>query len=95
MSMHRSAAPARPLSRLLALWLVVLIALPFTAPFQTLDLGAASSEAGVDAAADKYLKLPAGMLVVPPRAAGVAGFDVRPFSCGSDYYRILPTVLRL
>jgi hypothetical protein len=84
------------LDRLLAVWLVVLIALPFTAPFQTFDLGGVPSEAGVDQTAAKDVTLAAAVLVVSDGAPPLARFDVvRTFACGPDYYRILPTVLRL
>jgi hypothetical protein len=44
--------PARRLSRLIALWLTVLIASPFTAPFATCDLNTVTFDVAVDAVGD-------------------------------------------
>ena len=94
--MRLTPARTRILDRLLAVWLVVLIALPFTAPFQTFDLGATSSEAAIDGSPAKDVTLAASSAFVPASPSPRARSEVvRTFSGGSDYYRILPTVLRL
>jgi hypothetical protein len=90
------ARTTRLLNRLLGVWLVVLITLPFTAPFQTFELGAPSSEAAIDVSPAKDVTLAASSAFVPASPSLVARFDVvRRFSGRSDYYRLLPTVLRV
>ena len=94
--MRLSTSRPRILNRLVAVWLVVVITLPFTAPFQTFAFGAASSEAAIDASPVKDVALGASLVFVPASPSLLARFDViRPFSGGSDHYRILPTVLRV
>jgi len=92
--MRLTTPRGRTLSRLVAVWLV-LIALHFTVPFQTFVLGATSCEAAN--AAVKDITLAASLVFVPPSPSSpLARLDVgRAFPGVSHHYRILPTVLRL
>jgi len=83
------------LYRLVAVWIVTLIVLPFTAPFKTFDLGIATVEAGVDGSLAKPVPVPV-TLAAPGRPRPDARLDpVRSFAGGSDHYRIRHAVLRI
>ena len=93
--MRAKPAPLTLLYRLVAVWLITLIVLPFTAPFKTFDLGVATVEAGVDGSLVNPVTLPV-MVFAPSRPQPGARVDVvRSFAGGSDHYRILHTVLRV
>ena len=94
--MRPTTARSRILDRLVAVWLVILIAVPFTAPFQTVALGAASSEAAVDASPAKDISLAASLPFALPGPSALARLaTVRVISGTSDHVRILSTVLRV
>jgi hypothetical protein len=93
--MRATPAPVMILYRLVAVWMVTLIVLPFTAPFKTFDLGVATVEAGVDGSLAKPVPLPI-TLAAPSSPQPAAQLEVvRSFAGGSDHYRILHTVLRV
>lgn len=93
--MRATPAPVKLLYRLIAVWLITLTVLPFTAPFKTFDLGVATVEACPDGSLAKPVTLPV-VVVAPSGPPLAARIDVvRTFSGGSDHYRILHTVLRV
>ena len=89
----------RTVSKLFAVWFVITIVLPFTAPFQTWDLtGPVGKAPGHDAApSDKLSKNAAAVAVVAcsepvPRSISL---PVRPLVNRQAHRQVLHTVLRL
>lgn len=87
------------ISKLFAVWFVVLIVLPFTAPFQTLDLGAPVGKAAAQDlfSANKLSKDTTTTALshhVVPFSISVV-LQVKSLSRSKERRQVLPTVLRL
>src|SRR3954465_4208920 len=94
-SMRPPTAHPRILHRVLAICLMVAIALPVIAPFQTVDLIVTASEVAIASSPARDVLLAASPGFVPARPSPWTRFDVVPTRCGSDHCRILPAVLRV
>jgi len=76
-------------------WLVIVIALPVVAPFQTVDLLVAASEVAIAALPARDVVLAASFGFVPSRPSPWTRVDVVPTCCGSHHRRMLAAVLRV
>jgi len=91
----RPPTARRILDRLLAVWLVILIALPMVAPFQTVDVIVTVSEAAIATWPTRDVVPAASFGFVAARPSPWTRLDIVPTCCGSDHRRILPAVLRV
>ena len=93
MSLRRSAV-----SKLLALWFVVLIVLPFTAPFRAWEIGAPIKPPSSDAFSSDKLPKDAATAVLVARVVPVCinlDLHLKNLNARQESHQVLRTVLRL